>query len=523
MSIACLFRLNLAAVFITSVFSLLSVQAETIPLTDGSSMTGRIVSVAGDQVLVRRGFVDRKISKDRIARPDTDSLPKARASFGNKDYQAACNLCRQILLFEPKNADAASLWRNAHECQIRDWLVHFPRDRFYGEGMLPLVENATTNDLPIIHEILETLPRERNRVASAKLLAWLKSETSIEPLSRALNNWSEAEARAEAAYALGEIGSNKASIALQAALANDPDQAVRRRAAEALNKLPSLAILALRKVAQSDKHRHVRSELSYLLDIPGYKRTNRPSLRPGRISVGYLDGTCYLVYVPSQYKPRQKTHLLISVHGTDGFAYEYEKICHVDAERYNLILLAPQFDYGQYPHFGRLNVGLRANRPDLKLLEIVDELSKRLNFDKDKLLVFGHSQGGQFIHRLVAAHPNRIWRAAACAVSNFAMPDTVNPFPFGMGQSDWTPDLVNLDFAKTVKVPMAVICGTKDEKFRIDASKAFVEAGAKAYSEKHSLPCKFVFIPVPDGPHAGVSNYPTAREFLFAELPPPSP
>ena len=89
-----------------------------------------------------------------------------------------------------------------------------------------------------------------------------------------------------------------------------------------------------------------------------------------------------------------------------------------------------------------------------------------------------------------------------------------------MGRSDWTPDLADLDAARIVQVPTAIVVGTKDEQFRQNASKGFVDA-ARAYAEKNRIPCKVVYIPVPNGPHAGVSNWPASREFLFAELPRP--
>ncbi len=496
----------------------LPARGETLRLFDGTSVPGRILSTSGDEVLLRQGFVKRTIPKVFFARPGDTALKDGRAAFDRKDYLAACDPVRQILLWDPGNAAAGSLLRQARREWIRGYLGRFPRDRFYGEGMLPLIDIATTDDLPVVHEVLNARTRLRNRSPSAFLLGWLKSEDSVEPLVQALKAWPEAEGRMHAAYALGEIGSSKAGPALVTTLMTDPDPTVRRRAGEALNKLTPPMTAVIRKASQSDKDRGVREEMACLLDNPRYQRNDLPSLRPGEVSVGHMAGTRYLVYVPRNYSPRVQTRMLISVHGTDGSAAAYEGVCHADAERYGLILLAPYFDHGRNPQFGRLNVGLGPLRPDVRLLEIVDELARHLNFDRNKLLVFGHSQGGQFVHRFGAAHPHRIWRAAACASNNFAMPESDHPFPFGMGCSNWTPDLADLDAARMVQVPTAIVVGTKDEQFRQDASKAFVDA-ARAYAEKHKVPCKVVYIAVPDGPHAGVSNWPASREFLFADLP----
>lgn len=495
----------------------LDVSAETIRLIDGTTVAGRVLSANTDQVVLRQGLAQRKIAKSRIVHPDAGALKDAQAAFDRKDYPVACDLSRQILIWEPSNVEAAVLWRGAHQQYVRDMLERTRIDPFSGLGMRPLLEIVSTNDLPIVHDIMSSCRGMQNDWSCAFLLGWLKSEESVEPLLHALKTWPPGWGRVYAAYALGEIGSNKAASALVTALMSDQDPGVRRRAGEALNKLTPCLTLALQKAAQTDKDAGVREEMAYLLGNPGYKRTSTPSLRPGDVSAGYLGGTGYTVYVPSSYNPRVQTHLLISVHGTDGSAAAYEAVCHADAERYGLILLAPQFEQGQYPNYGLFNIGLRTLRPDLKLLKIVDHLAEYLNFPKDKLLIFGHSQGGQFVHRFVAAHPERIWRAAPCAANDLVMPDPAQAFPFGMAHTDWTPDLADLDIPKYLQVPTGLVCGTKDAQFRQDAARRFVEA-ASAYADKHEFRCNAKYIPVQDGPHWGASNWPSARDFLFAEL-----
>jgi hypothetical protein len=321
-----------------------------------------------------------------------------------------------------------------------------------------------------------------------------------------------------AMYALGEIGSDEAAPALIAALMSDRDPVVRRRAGEGLNKLMPTLTEVLRKAARTDKDGGVREELTYLLENPGYKRTSTPLLRPGQVSTGHLDGTGYTVYVPAGYNPRVPTYLLIFIHGTEGSGAGAEALCHADAERYGLIVLAPYFDGGQYPDYGQLNIGIRNLRPDLKLLSIVDHLAKYLNFARDKLLIAGHSQGGHFVHRFVAIHPERVWRAAPWGANGYVMPDLAQAFPVGMRCTDWTPDLVNLSIDRYLQVPVGLVCGAKDELFRQNNAKAFMDA-ATAYADKHKFRLRAEYIPVLNAGHGAPACWAAARDFLFAELP----
>jgi pimeloyl-ACP methyl ester carboxylesterase len=133
--------------------------------------------------------------------------------------------------------------------------------------------------------------------------------------------------------------------------------------------------------------------------------------------------------------------------------------------------------------------------------------------------LFGHSQGGQFVHRFVLAHPEVVARAAACASGNYVHPDPETVFPWGTKANPFTPDLGDLDFGRLVQSRLAIIIGTADLERRRDEALRFLNE-VRQYGPVHNLSSHVESFTVPDGPHSGKSNYPTASRFLFRELPP---
>lgn len=496
--------------------------AETLRLVDGTAVSGRIASMRGSEVVLVRGCVEQKLAKSRFARPDAMTFGEAQAAFDRKQYAIACDLCRQILLWQPTHGRAWDLWRQGHGQEVREQVALLVGRATRDAAAARLKEIAVQDDLPVLCEALDrTNPRVQQTMAW--VMAYLKWEASVVALGQCLAGAGDAGVRGAAAWALGEIGSAEAVTVLRAALAGDADVGVRTRAGEALNKIGTpTALGAIQESSVADRSHVVRDEMTLVRENPGYRRTSQPDLRAGQVSVGYLAGTRYLVYVPRSYQPRKRTSLLIAVHGTGGTAEAYEAICHQEAERLGLILLAPHFDYGQYPDFGAFNLGLRFNRADLRLLEIVDDLSRSLNFDRNRLLLFGHSQGGWFVQRFVLAHPQRVARAAACGVGGGVVPDAGAVFPVGTGPSDWAPDLKDLDFGKLVQARLAIVLGSKETVGQQTAAQDFVDT-AQDYARTHSLQSNVVFIPVPEGGHAGESNFPAASKFLFDGLTGSSP
>jgi hypothetical protein len=51
--------------------------------------------------------------------------------------------------------------------------------------------------------------------------------------------------------------------------------------------------------------------------------------------------------------------------------------------------------------------------------------------------LFGHSAGGQFVHRMVSfGFRDRVAVAVSANAGTYAMPDLTTPWPFGLGETD---------------------------------------------------------------------------------------
>ena len=378
-----------------------------------------------------------------------------------------------------------------------------------------LSTSATRQDLKFLHHTLRKHPESRVRWRVARVIGRLGDTTSVPVLTSALNNDDSLYVRRNAAWGLGDLGEHSAFDALKHAVLTDDDPSVRKRAATALTQLGNdAAYNALEAALKREPDVGAHVNLEWLLERRGQHETDDLKIRRGEVMTGYYRGSQYLVYVPKTLWPWKRLNLLVSVHGTDGLPAPYMTMCLEDADKHDMVVIAPRFDYAAFPNYDRLNVELGAMRSDLWLLGIIDEVAKHVSLNTDKFWLFGHSKGGQFVQRFVRAHPNRIARAAASSSGSYvgSSPDLV--FPEGTSPNPFMPELPNVDFGKFVLTPLAVVIGTADLASRLEAANLFMEE-VRAYATQHDLPCNITLFSIPDNPHVGAKNFPTASRFLF--------
>lgn len=157
------------------------------------------------------------------------------------------------------------------------------------------------------------------------------------------------------------------------------------------------------------------------------------------------DGQLYYVYVPFNIltDPRNGK-LLISVHGYNGRKDDQigrkrvkraaERWTHL-ADSNGWVVISPHFDQKRFNNdYQRLNIlGIRS---DVRLNRIITGIERKLaGLRTDKLLFFGFSGGGQFVHRYAAFNPSRIERAVVAAAGWYLWPDATLPYPIGTEQN----------------------------------------------------------------------------------------
>ena len=73
--------------------------------------------------------------------------------------------------------------------------------------------------------------------------------------------------------------------------------------------------------------------------------------------------------------------------------------------------------------------------------------------------LFGHSAGGQFVHRMFSfGFRDRVAVAVSANAGTYAMPDLATPWPFGLGETDVDTDALRALLA----FPITVMAGTED-------------------------------------------------------------
>jgi pimeloyl-ACP methyl ester carboxylesterase len=105
------------------------------------------------------------------------------------------------------------------------------------------------------------------------------------------------------------------------------------------------------------------------------------------------------------------------------------------AEEYGWVVLAPHFNEHRFNNdYQRLNLSILGTgvRADLRLNELVQEVGYLIpGINREKIYLFGFSGGGQFVHRYVAFHPERVLRAVSAGSGWYMWPSETLIYPVG--------------------------------------------------------------------------------------------
>jgi poly(3-hydroxybutyrate) depolymerase len=138
------------------------------------------------------------------------------------------------------------------------------------------------------------------------------------------------------------------------------------------------------------------------------------------------------------------------------------------ADKHNLIIVVPTFGQTDFPTAGSYNLG---NIVDAKgrrnprsqwtfaaIEPLFDEIVCRVSGHQRGYALYGHSAGGQFVHRYVAfADAPRLLIAVAANSGWYTMPNQA-PFPYG-----WGGDVAGLvSPQKAFQRPLTILLGTAD-------------------------------------------------------------
>ena len=227
---------------------------------------------------------------------------------------------------------------------------------------------------------------------------------------------------------------------------------------------------------------------------------------------------------PRIYTPA--TPVLLVHHGVarNGEAYRDYWLNHVDDA--GVLAISIEFPEETFPeylwsNFGNLHTKDGTPNPKAPWTFGIDErlfdaLQAQGVTQRQAYGVFGHSAGGQFVHRMLSfGYRGRVAVAVSANAGTYAMPDLEIPWPFGLGETELTPQtlLDLLDF------PITVMAGTHDIKTtgkffpkgprsnrqgmtRYERAHNYVRMG-HALAAANGRICRWRVIDVPDVGHDG--------------------
>jgi len=210
------------------------------------------------------------------------------------------------------------------------------------------------------------------------------------------------------------------------------------------------------------------------------------------------------------YKPKGFTNrspIFFVLHGYGRYAEWIPNAMGPDAEKYNFLLIVPEYSFALFPTWEEYNYGNVRRKPkglwtyfvNDRIFKLVRKLTKS---QREKYIIAGHSAGSQFAHRqIIVGASDFIEKAFAANAGDYAMPMCgEDSFPWSLCGLESTKEYLKRLFS----IKLYVLLGEEDVKqewyfpkgkvqmkqgsTRLERGKNFYKAGKK---ESQKLGLKF--------------------------------
>lgn len=240
------------------------------------------------------------------------------------------------------------------------------------------------------------------------------------------------------------------------------------------------------------------------------------------------------------FRPRTcdtKCPILFVMHGVKRNASDYRDIWVDLAERHNLLIVAPEFSQKDWPRAAKYNLGDVADNanPEKWAYSAIEHLFDEMRDGQADYAIFGHSAGGQFVHRMLLLRPDS--RASVYIAGNpgwYAVPEwrkekAVAAYPYSLvgsksgeaqvrqalakrlvlllGANDTDPDDENLNKADGAM---------KQGANRVERGENFFKAGARVAGEL-GVKLGWELVEVPDTAHDGAAMSKAAAQAVYGK------
>ncbi|GAA0206809.1 hydrolase [Kangiella japonica] len=176
---------------------------------------------------------------------------------------------------------------------------------------------------------------------------------------------------------------------------------------------------------------------------------------------------------PTSFSVETKVVFVVPGGGRNGWSYRdaWQKA----SEKYDVLVLSPSYSEKSYPNFWSYNLAgmiknvvINKERTAIVSLDVVEEADKWIYPDFDRIFdkvvkdlsmsaktydMFGHSAGGQILHRLTLFYPeNKANRILASNSGWYTVPDYTEQFPYGLKGAPIGTEKIGLSFKNNLTV-----------------------------------------------------------------------
>jgi poly(3-hydroxybutyrate) depolymerase len=276
-----------------------------------------------------------------------------------------------------------------------------------------------------------------------------------------------------------------------------------------------------------------------------------PALVPaiGRDALAYAD-PCHPGRRLTIHTYRPATHgpddpVVLVQHGVKRNGDQYRDFWIEAAERHRLLVVATTFGDADWPKPESYNNG-GVIGPDGEvaprhewayaiLPRVVEALRAGGVTRRERVRLFGHSAGGQFVHRLVATQDTSLYEAVAAGNPGwYTLPTLEKRFPEGLGGLG----LGTADLARWLACPMAIFAGDQDVDTtdpNLPKNPEALAQGATRFARAHyfrdmayreaarlDVPCHWTLVPVGGVGHDGCAMGKAVAAWWFEGRIPPA-
>jgi len=244
-------------------------------------------------------------------------------------------------------------------------------------------------------------------------------------------------------------------------------------------------------------------------------------------------------YRPKGFTP--DTPILFVMHGVKRNADEYRDNWIDLADHDGLLIVAPEFSKKSFPRSWAYNLGnvMLPDGTDGALVptpekdwsfpiidRIFEQVRQSTGSRRTTFSIFGHSAGAQFVHRyLTFTGGPKVDIAISANAGWYTLPTDSETFPYGLGQTQLSPDRLKAAFAKKLVILLGDMDIVQDANFRMTPEAMrqgptrldrgrFYFAAAKRAAEKLGAPLDWRIVIVPDIGHDNAKMAGTAAQII---------